>query len=69
MSDPSIVVAPQLPALITDAAAEVQSFVRFLLTAQSLTPAQSTLVARYAALSAERQQLVDDLVRELGKLP
>lgn len=69
MTDPSIPVAPPLPALLSDAAVEVQAFVRFLLTAQALTPAQTTLVARYAALSAERQQLVDDLVRELGKLP
>jgi hypothetical protein len=28
-----------------------------------------TLITRYAALSADHQRLVDQLVRELGKLP
>jgi hypothetical protein len=45
---------------------DTREFMRFLAMARALTPAQAELVTRYAALSPDRQALVDDLVRELA---
>lgn len=48
------------------ASAEVQAVMRHVAHARILTAAQIDLFTRYAALSAERQALVDDLIRHLG---
>ena len=48
---------------------EVQAFLLFLATARTLTPAQLALITRYEALTPEQRALVDDLIRELAKLP
>lgn len=37
--------------------------------AHTLTPAQPTFLSRYEALRPERRRVVDDLLRELSKLP
>lgn len=50
-------------------APEVHTFMRFLATARALTPAQVTLLTQYESLSPERRTLVDELIRELSKLP
>jgi hypothetical protein len=47
------------------ASTDVQAVMRHVAFARMLTPAQVDLLTRYAALSPERQLLVDDLVRHL----
>jgi hypothetical protein len=68
MTQPTILT--HLLAAAPDALApEIQAFLVFLATARTLTPAQLALITRYEALTPERQTLVEDLIRELGKLP